>query len=80
MFSEGNSEERHTKEIVVNQFVFLIIFRMHQIVNMSMSVSTKMTHDAPLKEFYKFDVLIVDANKDVENYATLEDNSTNISL
>ena len=53
---------------------------MYKIVDMGTKVATKMTHNATLREFYKFDVLIVDANKDVDNYATLENSSANISL
>ena len=56
------------------------MFRTDKRVDMRMNVVTKTMHDADFKALYKLDIPIVDANKDMENYATLEHSSTSIRL
>ena len=48
------------------------MFRTLKRVDMGMNVTTKKMHDADLRALYKLYILIVDANKDIENYSTLE--------
>ena len=73
MFFNGHTDEKHTGEGVVNQFIFLIMLRMSKGVDLSVSAATKVIHDAAMKASFDFDTSFADVRKDMDDYLELEE-------
>ena len=60
------TDEKHTVEEVVNQFVFSIMLIISREVDMRVNIATKVIHDATMKQFFDFEIPFADVNNDID--------------